>query len=62
MDSVIVALLIAMPLGGFVAGVVFHKYVISEAEAVKQHVTDAEKRIRDEFSAVKSQLEYLKKI
>lgn len=33
-------------LAAFVAGVVFHKYVVSEAASIKQHVTDAEARIR----------------
>lgn len=34
----------------FVAGVVFHKYVVSEAASIKQHVTDAEARIRDDVA------------
>jgi hypothetical protein len=62
MDSVIVALLVVVPLGTFAAGVYFQKYVISEAEAIKQHVSDAETRIREEVSALKSQFDYIKKI
>lgn len=57
----------------FGAGILFSKVVLAEAVTVKQHVTDAaastkqfvtdsEKRIVLEVSAVKSQLEYLKKI
>lgn len=62
MDGVIVALLIAMPVGGFAAGVIFHKYVISEAAALKQHVTEAETRIREEWAALKSQYDFVKKL
>lgn len=35
----------------FVAGVVFSKTVLSEASAIKQHVTDAESRIRADVAA-----------
>ena len=35
-----IAFAIAVP-AAFAAGVVFHKYVISEAEAVKLHVTSS---------------------
>lgn len=42
---------IALP-AAFGAGVVFHKYVISEAEAIKQHVIDAEERIRADVQNV----------
>lgn len=30
----------------FIAGVLFHKYVISEAEALKKHVTDEIAEVR----------------
>lgn len=73
MDAVIVALLIGLPLAAFAAGVIYQKYVISEAEALKQHVTDAadstkrfvldtEKRIVTEVTTLKSQLDFIKKI
>jgi hypothetical protein len=49
-----IAFAIAIP-AAFAAGVVFHKYVISEAEAVKKHVTDEIAKVRDELSnALKS--------
>jgi hypothetical protein len=51
MDSVAVAFVVAVP-AAFAAGVIFHKYVISEAAAIKQHVTDAETRIRGDFSSL----------
>lgn len=48
------ALSIAVP-AAFAAGVIFHKYVVSEAAAIKQHVTQAEERIRLEIvSALRS--------
>lgn len=52
MDSVIVTLLIAMPLGGFVAGVAFHKYVLSEAASIKQHVTDEVAEVRGDVASL----------
>jgi hypothetical protein len=36
--------------GAFVAGVVVHKYVISEAEKVKTHVSQVEARIRTDIA------------
>lgn len=39
----------------FVAGVLFHKYVVSEAASIKSHVSA-------EVATLKSQIEYLKKI
>jgi hypothetical protein len=44
---------VALP-AAFAAGVVFHKYVISEAQAIKQHVTDAETRIRGDIASLLS--------
>lgn len=52
MDSVIVALLIAMPLGAFAAGVVFQKYVISEAASIKAHVTDEVAEVRGDVASL----------
>jgi hypothetical protein len=40
---------IAVP-AAFVAGVVFHKYVVSEAAAIKQHITATEERIRTDVA------------
>jgi hypothetical protein len=51
MSPVAIAFSIAIP-AAFAAGVIFHKYVISEAAAIKQHVTDAETRIRGDFSSL----------
>lgn len=34
----------------FAAGVVFHKYVISEAQTIKQHVTEEVDALRAELS------------
>lgn len=45
----IVVLACAVPVA-FAAGVVFHKYVISEAEAIKQHITAVEERIRTDVA------------
>jgi hypothetical protein len=44
-------LAIAVP-AAFAAGVIFHKYVISEAEKIKQHVTAAESRIREDIASL----------
>jgi hypothetical protein len=52
MDSVIVGLLIALPLGGFGAGVYFQKYVISEAASIKQHVTDEVAELRADVASL----------
>ena len=40
----------------FVAGVVVHKYVISEAEKIKAHVTAAEERIRGDVAGLLAKL------
>lgn len=48
--SVAVAVAVAVP-AAFAVGVIFHKYVISEAEAIRAHVTGAEQRIRGEIAA-----------
>lgn len=42
---------VAVP-AAFVAGVVVHKYVLSEAQAIKLHVSQAEARIRADFQAL----------
>jgi len=51
MDPVLYIFLVVSPLA-FIAGVVFHKYVISEADAIKSHVTAAEGRIREDISSL----------
>lgn len=42
---------VAVP-AAFVAGVVVHKYVISEAEKIKLHVSEAEERIRGDLAGL----------
>ena len=58
METFVVASVTAMVL--FVLGVVFHKYVVSEAEAIKDHVTETvasmEGRIRGEVSSILGRL------
>lgn len=44
-------LAVAVPVA-FLAGVVAHKYVLSEAQAIKLHVSQAEARIRADFQAL----------
>lgn len=34
----------------FGAGVVFHKYVVSEAASIKQHVTGEVAKLREDFT------------
>ena len=41
---------------GFGVGVGFHKYVISEAESIKQHVTAEIAKLRGDASAVASKI------
>ncbi len=53
MDALFTAV-IALP-AGFVCGVIFHKYVISEAASIKAHVSA-------EIAILKEQLDFLKKI
>jgi hypothetical protein len=48
MDFAITAFAIG---AAFAVGVIFGKYVISEAEAIKKHVTEAEARIRADVTA-----------
>lgn len=50
MDPVVIAAAVAVPIA-FAAGVIFGKYVTNEAEAIKQHVTEAETRIRADVTA-----------
>lgn len=52
MDAVIVALLIGLPLAAFAAGVIYQKYVISEAEAIKKHVTDEVAEVRADVASL----------
>jgi hypothetical protein len=51
MNPIAVAVLV---LAAFAAGVVFNKYVISEAEKIKRHVSEAETRIRGDISSLLS--------
>ena len=48
-----VALLIAVLVpAAFAAGVIFHKYVISEATSIKQHVTDEVAEVRTDIASL----------
>lgn len=49
METVIVVLL---PLAAFAAGVIYQKYVISEAEAIKKHVTDEVAEVRADVASL----------
>lgn len=40
--------------GAFVAGVVFHKLVVSEAQAIKAHVTAEVEKLRGDVSSLLS--------
>jgi putative heme degradation protein len=40
--------------GAFVAGVVFHKLVVSEAQAIKAHVTAELEKLRSDVSSLLS--------
>lgn len=51
MDAVIATLLI-LAVASFAAGVFFHKYVISEAEAIKQHVTEEVAEVRADVASL----------
>lgn len=44
---------VAVP-AAFIAGVAVHRYVISEAQAIKLHVSQAEARIRADISSLLS--------
>jgi hypothetical protein len=50
MNPIAVAFSVAVP-AAFAAGVVFHKYVISEAEKIKQAVLASEQRIRTDVAS-----------
>ena len=39
-------------LAAFVGGVVFHKYVVSEATAIKEHVTDEVAEVRADIASL----------
>lgn len=47
--------LVGIP-AAFVAGVVFHKYVVSEAQALRSHVDAAENRIRSDIRVALSKM------
>ncbi len=51
MNPVAIAFAVAVP-AAFVAGVLFSKSVLGEAFALKQHVTEAEIRIREDISSL----------
>jgi|HubBroStandDraft_6_1064221.scaffolds.fasta_scaffold591859_3 hypothetical protein len=55
MDPVILAFVIAVP-SAFAVGVIFHKYVVSEAAAVKAHVTAEVGKLRGDLSLAISNL------
>ena len=50
MDALLMIALLAIPTGAFAAGVFFHRYVLSEAESIMQHIDQAETRIRAEIA------------
>ena len=53
MDPVVVITIVAASLSaGFAVGVIFHKYVVSEASAIKQHVTDEVAEVRADLSGL----------
>jgi hypothetical protein len=49
MDPLVIA---GVALGAFVAGVIFNKYVISEAAAVKAHVTAEVTKVREDVASL----------
>jgi hypothetical protein len=51
MDPVAYAFAIAVP-SAFVLGVLFHKYIVSESAAIKQHVTDEIAEARADIGAL----------
>ena len=51
MDPAAYAFAIAVP-AAFVLGVLFHKYIVSESAAIKQHVTDEVAEIRADVAAL----------
>jgi hypothetical protein len=51
MDPVLLAFIFAIP-AAYIAGVLTHKYVISEADSIKSHVTAAEGRIRTDIASL----------
>ena len=46
-----IAIAFAVP-AAFAAGVIFHKYVLSEAWAIKAHVTAEVAKVRGDFSSL----------
>jgi hypothetical protein len=51
MEPVAYAFAIAVP-AAFVLGVLFHKYIVSESAAIKQHVTDEVAEVRADVAAL----------
>ena len=51
MNPIAIAVSVSVP-AAFAAGVLFHKYVISEAAAIKQHVTAEAQQIRSDISGL----------
>jgi hypothetical protein len=51
MDPILYVFLVVSPLA-FIAGVVFHKYVISEAVAIKAHVTAEVAEVRADIASL----------
>jgi hypothetical protein len=55
MHPVVIAFAVSVP-AAFAAGVAFHKYVISEAQAIKAHVTAEVEKVRGEVSGALAKL------
>lgn len=55
MNPVALAFALSLP-AAFVAGVVFHKYVISEAEKIKAHVTAEVQEVRADIASLLSKV------
>jgi hypothetical protein len=51
MDPGVIAAAVALPIA-FAAGVVVHKYVISEAQSIKQHITDEVAELRADVASL----------
>ena len=57
MDPVVFVIVVAIAVpAAFALGVVFHKYVVSEAEKVKAHMTAEIQEVRADLSSLLSKL------
>ena len=52
MEPLTIAIFILVPLACFAAGVIFHKYVISEAASIKEHVTAEIAEVRADLASL----------